>query len=87
MLFAAFTPLPLFLSLAWGAAVPSLFRRTSCDGQCINQELGPLLSKGATITHSANVAPRWSEYRAPQPGTVVSVASELDVLVTVCAVF
>ena len=78
---------PLFLSLGRSAAVPSLLRRAGCDGQCINQELGPLLSKGATILHNADAASRWSEYHAPMPGTVINVASELDVLITVSATF
>ena len=45
-----------------------------------------LLSPGATITHDPSIAPRWSEFGAPTPGTVVNVATENDVLVTVCLI-
>ena len=45
--------------------------------------LTSLLSKNASIVHSTSGAPRWSEFAAPSPGTVVNVATENDVLVTV----
>ncbi|KAL9121092.1 MAG: hypothetical protein Q9187_002353 [Circinaria calcarea] len=45
--------------------------------------LGPLLSKNASIVHSTSEAPRWSDFDAPTPGTVVNVATERDVLITV----
>ncbi|CAG8977587.1 hypothetical protein HYALB_00008363 [Hymenoscyphus albidus] len=48
-------------------------------------ELGlkAILSPSATIVHSTSGAPRWSEFNAPVPGTVVNVATEKDVQVTV----
>ncbi|KAI0883032.1 FAD-binding domain-containing protein [Annulohypoxylon maeteangense] len=49
----------------------------------IDSELQAKLSTGASISHDASVAPRWSEYGAPHPGTVVSVATEADVQATV----
>lgn len=49
----------------------------------IDQVLGARLSKGASIVHNSSAAPRWSEFDAPQPGTVVNVATEKDVAVTV----
>jgi hypothetical protein len=44
--------------------------------------LQPFLSPNASIAYSA--VPRWSDYPAPHPGAVVNVATEEDVLVTVC---
>lgn len=41
------------------------------------------LSLNATISHNTTGAPRWSEFDAPQPGTVVNVATEQDVQVVV----
>ena len=49
----------------------------------IDAGLGPLLSKNASISHSPSAAPRWSDFAAPMPGTVVNVVTEHDVLVTV----
>ena len=74
---------PFLLLLAYAAAVPESVSRASCDGLCINQRLGPKLSNGTSIVHDISAAPRWSEFHAPQPGTVVNVATEEDVLTTV----
>lgn len=41
------------------------------------------LSKRASIVLSSSAAPRWSEFEAPMPGTVVNVATEKDVEVAV----
>ncbi|KAI9645413.1 hypothetical protein NHQ30_006152 [Ciborinia camelliae] len=49
----------------------------------IESALGHLLSKNASILHSSAAAPRWSDFEAPMPGTVVNVATEDDVLETV----
>ncbi|KAI1103459.1 FAD-binding domain-containing protein [Jackrogersella minutella] len=49
----------------------------------IQSDLGGLLSPGASISHNVSVAPRWSEFHAPQPGTIVTVATEADVEATV----
>lgn len=49
----------------------------------IDSDLKGLLSKGASISHDTSVAPRWSEFNPPQPGTIVSVATEDDVAKTV----
>ncbi|KAH8586972.1 hypothetical protein B0O99DRAFT_699490 [Bisporella sp. PMI_857] len=43
--------------------------------------LKSLLSATATITHNGTV--RWSEFDAPTPGTIVNVATEKDVQVTI----
>ena len=57
---------------------------SSCDQQCqIDKNLGPLLSPQASIVHTSLAIPRWSDYDAPEPGTVVNVATELDVQRTV----
>lgn len=53
------------------------------------QELGPKLSSAAKITFPddpsyGSVKARWSDYKAPQPGVVVTVASESDIEQTVC---
>lgn len=45
--------------------------------------LQKLLSPNATISHQLSSAPRWSEYHAPHPGTIVNVATERDVQVVV----
>jgi hypothetical protein len=52
------------------------------------QELGPKLSSAAKITlpddpSFDSVKARWSDYKAPQPGLVVTVASESDIEQTV----
>jgi hypothetical protein len=41
------------------------------------------LSPGASISHDLSTAPRFSEFHAPQPGTIVNVATEADVATTV----
>ena len=57
---------------------------SSCDQQCqIDKDLGPILSPEASIVHTSLAIPRWSDYDAPEPGTVVNVATEHDVLLTV----
>lgn len=43
------------------------------------------LSSAATISHNVSTVPRWSEFKAPSPGTIVNVATEQDVAVTVCS--
>jgi hypothetical protein len=49
----------------------------------IDTGLGPLLSKSASISHNLSEAPRWSDFAAPTPGTVVNIATAEDVLLTV----
>ncbi|KAI8960488.1 FAD-binding domain-containing protein [Daldinia sp. FL1419] len=49
----------------------------------IDDDLKNVLSSGATISHDVSTALRWSEFHAPQPGTIVSVATEADVQATV----
>lgn len=44
-----------------------------------DNDLRAVLSSAATISHQVASAPRWSEYHAPQPGTIVNVATERDV--------
>lgn len=63
------------------AAVGGISTRTS-HGDLFDLKLRPLLSKNASIS-STGFPPRWSEFGAPNPGTVVNVATEKDVLVTV----
>ncbi|KAI9885710.1 MAG: hypothetical protein M1823_002475 [Watsoniomyces obsoletus] len=57
--------------------------RTSTQGSQIGQELGPRLSPEASIVHDTSAAPRWSDYFAPSPGTMINVAEETDVEETV----
>lgn len=45
--------------------------------------LQALLSPGARIDSDASQSPRWSEYKAPRPGSVVHPATEEDVQITV----
>lgn len=54
------------------------YARSSFDN-----ELQLLLSLNATIVHDTTGAPRWSEFDAPTPGTIVNVATEHDVQITV----
>ena len=57
---------------------------TNCSQQCqIDENLGPKLSENASIVHTTTEIPRWSDFDAPRPGSVVNVASEHDVLLTV----
>ena len=53
------------------------------DSMPLDLELRQLLSKNASIVHNTSGTPRWSEFDAPSPGTIVNVATEDDVLVTV----
>ena len=69
--------------LAFVSCIPAP-AAASCGLPCtIDGVLGSKLSPLATIVHSALVAPRWSEYDAPNPGTVVNVGTEEDVQTTV----
>lgn len=49
--------------------------------------LHAVLSSAATISHQVASAPRWSDYHAPQPGTIVNVATEHDVQAAVGHMF
>lgn len=42
----------------------------------------PMATTGSIVYFPSN-APRWSEYQAPQPGTVDNVVEEADMLETV----
>ena len=73
------------VSLVSATAFPSSMANSSCDPQCqIDKVLGPKLSAQASIVHTTLAVPRWSDFDAPNPGSVVNVASEHDVLLTVC---
>lgn len=76
----------LFLSFLFSRVLAASTATTTTSSSGLSQDarLRVLLSPGASITHNASVAPRWSEFGAPNPGTVVNVATEHDVLVTVC---
>ncbi|MCJ1332454.1 hypothetical protein MMC10_009147 [Thelotrema lepadinum] len=50
------------------------------------RDLRSRLSLNTSVSHNSSIAPRWSEYDAPTPGTVVNVATEDDVLVTVSSI-
>ncbi|TVY46817.1 FAD-linked oxidoreductase [Lachnellula occidentalis] len=64
------------------ATLTSLQSCTNCS--CITAaNLSAKLSSGASCVFSTSAAPRWSEFDAPDPGLVVNVATESDVLVTV----
>ena len=68
--------LPLSLSILYLASIAL--------GSGVNlMNLGPLLSPNASIAYNTLEAPRWSQFPAPNPGAVVNVATENDVLVTV----
>lgn len=54
-----------------------------CSGAAFQTGLREVLSPGAIVTGNISSAPRWSDYNAPQPGTVVNVATEHDVQKTV----
>ena len=57
---------------------------TQCGNYCqIDQVLGPKLSSSASIAHPRTAIARWSDYDPLRPGTVVNVATEKDVLLTV----
>ena len=72
-----------WLSLFYTVAEPEVVPRSGCNGQCIDQRLGPLLSRGASISHDTSTVARWSDFDAPRPGAIVNVATEKDVLTTV----
>ena len=44
-----------------------------------DDDLRLVLSPEARISHQLSAAPRWSEYYAPRPGTIIDVATESDV--------
>ncbi len=74
----------VFLALVSANTLPAFPINSTCDQQCqIDKGLGPELSKHASIVHTTSAVPRWSDFDAPNPGTVVNVASEHDVLLTV----
>lgn len=75
----------LSLSFVSVTAIDTAAYRSTCGEQCqIDSLLGLKLSKQASIVHSSSAAPRWSDFKAPDPGTVINVATENDVLLTVC---
>lgn len=49
----------------------------------LERDLRPRLSSKASIVPFSSAAPRWSDYHAPEPGTVVNIFEENDVLETV----
>ena len=49
--------------------------------ETIQSELGPQLSKGASIL--SQTPSRWSAYEAPEPVAVIQVSNEEDVAATV----
>ncbi|KAI1443023.1 FAD-binding domain-containing protein [Annulohypoxylon stygium] len=49
------------------------------DPSTIDSDLKSKLSSGAIISHNVSTVPRWSEFNAPNPGTIVTVATEADV--------
>ena len=72
------------LSLVSAITLPTSPANSTCNQQChIDKILGPELSQHASIVHTTSAVPRWSDFDAPNPGTVVNVASEHDVLLTV----
>ncbi len=80
----AIISLPCFLFLRVAQALSSSIVSPACNQQCeIDRYLGPRLSKQVSIAHTSAAVERWSDFDAPDPGTVVNVASENDVLLTV----
>jgi hypothetical protein len=63
-----------FATITVGSTITNLF----------DQGLKAKLSPNATIVHNTTEAPRWSDFHAPVPGTVINVATEKDVQATVC---
>ena len=51
--------------------------------EAVAQGLKDAVSQGTKIVDGAQGLPRWSEYGAPCPGTIVEVATEEDVQKTV----
>ncbi|TVY65609.1 FAD-linked oxidoreductase azaL [Lachnellula suecica] len=81
-----FSSSPVISSIMWKLfTVVSLFGLlvSSCEGAVNTTGLKLLLSPGATISNNGSSAPRWSDFDAPTPGAVVTVATEQDVLRTV----
>lgn len=76
--------IPFLPSLVSAVVLPTSPANSTCNQQCqIDKNLGPELSRHASIVHTTSAIPRWSDFDAPNPGTVVNVASEHDVLLTV----
>lgn len=61
----------------------AVFTRSNDYQSNIDKDLKQHLSSKASIVHFSSAAPRWSDYHAPQPGTVVNIFEEKDVLETV----
>lgn len=78
-----FTKRALVLVLAANCTVFSQYIGASQYGKNITEELGVILSPGASITTNISSAARWSDYHAPQAGYIVHVAEEQDVAQTV----
>lgn len=72
----------LFLSSTTAAAAVATSSAV-LPAASIDALLKPLLSSGASIVHTTSAIPRWSNFSAPAPGTVVNVATEADVAATV----
>ncbi len=93
MFFSTFLFIPALLPLVLGVALPQsspavATTATACDQSCqIDKQLGKQLSSGASIVHTSANDPRWSELDAPNPSTVVNVATEQDVAATVCSLY
>ncbi|TVY43681.1 FAD-linked oxidoreductase [Lachnellula subtilissima] len=86
MFFNNLTILQLGLLLLQGSTTfaKHISSQTCNNCSCVIAEtLGPKLSAGASFAYSTVAAPRWSEFDAPDPGLVVNVATESDVLITV----
>lgn len=61
---------------------------SALSSQTVSKELGPDLSKSASITGGdAPEFPRWSNYAPPTPGVIVNAASEEDVATAVCLIY
>lgn len=90
MFSSTFLFLPALLPLVLGIALPqsapaAAAAPAACDQSCkIDKQLGKQLSPAASIVHTSVNDPRWSDLDAPNPSTVVNVATEQDVAVTVC---
>jgi len=73
------------LALSPQSGVSDIFRPQNPNPY--DSGLRAVLSSAATISHQVASAPRWSEYHAPQPGTIVNVATERDVQAAVGHMF
>lgn len=55
-----------------------------CENSTTLTGVTTLLSPKASVSYNISSAPRWSQFDGPQPGAIVNVATEEDVVTIVC---